>query len=501
MTTRDDRHLIDIVPDMVIAPNQTGGGESEIHTEWLREITSASRNTAVLNDLIGRTPALWYLGEHPATILRPRTRRAEVKALHMVRAVAIGPYHRGDRGLAFDDESKLPFLRYLRDQCGLDVEQCVATLGAARGRFRDEFADDDDAVAADLLRDEEKFVKMLLLDSSFVLVFVLMFSTGRRGTEERAATSVTREHFILHSALAQHADEVKLDLLVLENQIPFAAVKLLAASCSRLKLRSVEELVLGCFDGICPRRARGKVGLETTDGRFSHILHLFHWSRVPEDKYRVVSMPLKLLESDSDSERLITCAWELQRAALWFRKSSLDTAGTRQGGDLDMTFWSTAASPVALMIIPSFHILPYTAALLHNLVAFERYFHWAQGVCVTVHVARMEGLVRCPLDAALLRRRWVLGSVKCTDEEVVDFFRDIAAEATGVRMPEEYSEMLSAVARHRRRRASRWFGDFILHFFPSPWVSVSLAVVAALLILPAMLQTIYTILGYQSGSR
>jgi hypothetical protein len=184
---RSDHHTLDIAPpDMDVpatgrnSPNQTGGGE--IHTEWLRELTSVPRNAAVLKDLISRTPTLWFLGERPATtILRPRSRRAGVKALHTARAMAIGPYHRGDRGLAFD---------------------------------------------------EEKFVKILLLDSSFVLVFGLMF--GRPG----AAASFTMEHLVLHSALAQHADEIRLDLLMLENQVPFAAVKLLAASCRRLKLRA-----------------------------------------------------------------------------------------------------------------------------------------------------------------------------------------------------------------------------------------------------------------------
>ncbi|XP_044973290.1 uncharacterized protein LOC123440809 [Hordeum vulgare subsp. vulgare] len=496
INSENDGHLIDIAPSPTIgrnAVNQSGGG-GEVHTEWLRELTPASRSTAVLNELIGRTPMLWYLGGRAATILRPRSRRADVKALHTVRAVAIGPYHRGDGGLAFDDEAKLPFLRYLQDRCGLDVEQYVAALGATRGGFRDEFADDADPVAADWLRDEEKFVKMLLLDSSFVLVFSIMFSKTGGGEERAAAASVTREHFILYTAVSQYADEIILDLLVLENQIPFAVVKLLAASCRGLRLRSVEELVLGCFDGVCPRRARGKVR-QTTDAKFHHILHLFHWSRVPENKYRVLSTPLKLLEAKEESEWLIPCARELQRAAVWFRKAKLD-ARERHGGDLDMQFWSTAASPVAVMTIPSFHILAYTTALLHNMVAFEKHFHWANGVCVTTHVVRMEGLIRCPQDAALLRRRWALGSVKYTDEEVVDFFRGIVAEASGVRMPQEYGEMLGAVARHRRRRSSRWYGDFILHFFPSPWVSVSFAVVAALIIVPAMLQTVYTILGY-----
>uniref|UniRef100_A0A8R7RAN1 DUF4220 domain-containing protein n=2 Tax=Triticum urartu TaxID=4572 RepID=A0A8R7RAN1_TRIUA len=248
---------------------------------------------------------------------------------------------------------------------------------------------------------------MLLLDSSFVLVFSLMF--GKAGRSE-----VTRDRFILYTALAQYADEIKLDLLVLENQIPFAVVKLLATSCRGLKLRSVEELVLGCVDGICPTRARGKAELllrETTDARFHHILHLFHWSRVPENKYRLLSVQLKFREATEESDQsewLMPCARELHRAAVWFRKPSLDGA-ERHGGDLNMEFRSAAASPMAVMTIPSFHILAYTAALLHSMLAFEKHFHWAHGACVMVHLRRMEGLIRCPQDAALLRRRWILG--------------------------------------------------------------------------------------------
>jgi hypothetical protein len=34
------------------------------------------------------------------------------------------------------------------------------------------------------------------------------------------------------------------------------------------------------------------------------------------------------------------------------------------------------------------------------------------------------------------------------------------------------------------------------NFFPSPWVAVSLAIVVALIFVPTMLQTVYTMLGY-----
>ena len=64
-------HLIDIAADANLgaalgttyggaAPVGGGGGNEK---KWLRKLTSATVNTAVLRDLISRTPMLWYLGE------------------------------------------------------------------------------------------------------------------------------------------------------------------------------------------------------------------------------------------------------------------------------------------------------------------------------------------------------------------------------------------------------------------------------------------------------
>ncbi|KAF8663623.1 hypothetical protein HU200_055345 [Digitaria exilis] len=487
-------HRIDIAPDasmgVAIGTIDGGavpaGGDRANEKKWLRKLTSATVNTAVLRDLISRTPMLWYLGERSGTIFRPCARRERVEALHAVRAVAIGPFHRGDPGLPFPEDAKLPFMRYLQDQCGLDAGGYVAALFLERDRLRDEFA-----AADETLDDEDRFLEMLLLDSCFVLVVSMMLSkagTGDDADSVARAASISRDYFILHMAVAQHADDIKLDMLVLENQVPFAAVKLLAASCPGLKLRhSVEELVLGCFDDICPKRARraGEAG-----GDFHHVLHLFHWSRVPKDKYCVLSTPRTLLKIKKESERLFPCSMELRRSAVWFRQASSVC------GDLDMWFWCHPASPVAVMSVPCFHVHEYSAAVLHNLVAFEKHFYWAYGACVTAHVARMEGLVRCSQDAAMLRKRGVLGSTRRTDSELVALFRELGEETVGARLPDEYGEMLDAVARHRGRRVSGWCGGFVLHFFPSPWVAVSLAAAVALIFVPSMLQTVYTMLSY-----
>ncbi|CAD6272494.1 unnamed protein product [Miscanthus lutarioriparius] len=348
--------------------------------------------------VLGAPPGLPRTG----TIFRPCARREPVEALHAVRAVAIGPFHCADRGLPFPDDAKLPFMQYLQDQCGLDVDGYVAVLSLERDRIHDEFGADNDSDGAtvEILENEEKLLEMLLLDSCFVLV-------GNAADSVTRAASISKDYFILHMAVAQHADDIKLDMLVLENQVPFGAVKLLAASCPGLKLRnSVEELVLGCFDDLCPKRARRAGDSVAGSGEFHHFQHLFHWSRVPKDKYFVLSTPRTLLKIKKESERLFPCSMELRRSAVWFREASSSC------GDLDMWFWRHPASPVAVMSVPCFHVHEYSAAVLHNLLAFEKHFYWEHGACVTAHVARMEGLVRCPQDAGMLRKLGVLASTR-----------------------------------------------------------------------------------------
>jgi hypothetical protein len=116
--------------------------------------------------------------------------------------------------------------------------------------------------------------------------------------------------------------------------------------------------------------------------------------------------------------------------------------------------------------------------------------------CVTTHVAQMKGLVRCTSDASFLRRRGILASSRLTDAELFCCFRELGAHTVGASLPNEFGDMLDVVACHRSRRISSWCGGFVLHFFPSPWVAVSLFIVAAIFVVPSLLQTVYTMLGY-----
>ncbi|KAM0907833.1 hypothetical protein ACQ4PT_015865 [Festuca glaucescens] len=97
-------------------------------------------------------------------------------------------------------------------------------LSAERDQLRGEFADNDAAEDADMA---------LLLNSCFLPVISMMLSktgVGEDAGSAARAAFINQEYFILHIGVAQHAMQIKIDMLVLENQTPFAAVKLLVAS-------------------------------------------------------------------------------------------------------------------------------------------------------------------------------------------------------------------------------------------------------------------------------
>jgi hypothetical protein len=61
-----------------------------------------------------------------------------------------------------------------------------------------------------------------LLDICFVpmvSMMVIKMGVGEDAGSTSRATSINRGYFILHMVLAQHAEQIKLDILVLENQI------------------------------------------------------------------------------------------------------------------------------------------------------------------------------------------------------------------------------------------------------------------------------------------
>ncbi|XP_073002218.1 UPF0481 protein At3g47200-like [Typha latifolia] len=396
------------------------------------------------------------------------------KELHQVRAVAIGPYHRGNNDRIITDDYKWQFVRYMVQCYKLKTEEYLRFMKSREPLARGYYSDG----ASEM--DSESFLEMLLVDSCFIL-FVI-----NKLRQSSGPGYVAHEFMRLSMDVSSNAKLIKIDLLRLENQIPFFAIKRIIVDSTNAKnfiQGSIEKIALSFFDDLYPQRNRDIQN--RCFPRFHHLLELFHWSRVPNGKYKLQNSSLIAMKKEPTLH--IPSATELQESATEFTKKG-------SGSFLDITFKHGAFNIWAAMEIPTLHIHDYSTSIFHNLIAFENNYLNC-GLCVTAYSACMARILQSEKDAKLLRRRGILAKTQKTDIEVVRFFEGLSDEIEGAQMPDDLFSLYSTVMGHHENQLSKYYGEFKLHYCLNPWITVSV-IGATLLFILTLIQTIYTMLGY-----
>nr|CAD1831545.1 unnamed protein product [Ananas comosus var. bracteatus] len=144
-------------------------------------------------------------------------RKADGREPPEPRAVAIGPYHRDcNNQLKFNDDYKLEITRFMAKYCSLDTKM-----------FLKEMEENEEAVRSCYNKDlsewsSTEFQMMLLLDSSFILFMMDGFCTRNLEPDYHYV-----EYMALLLDVREHSEPIKLDLLTVDNQIPFFAIEIL----------------------------------------------------------------------------------------------------------------------------------------------------------------------------------------------------------------------------------------------------------------------------------
>nr|CAD1824414.1 unnamed protein product [Ananas comosus var. bracteatus] len=347
------------------------------------------------------------------------------------------------------------------------------------------------------VEDDKGFAEVLLLDSYFILFMLTSSESVLMSREIRSRLMlIESDHSSTENPpsplvmprvneLVLHRDNIMLDLLILDNQIPFFVVEELF---EELKLeKPLHDYALEFFGTIHPRPNRDRHRGQNIPPKFFHLLDLFHWSRVPENKYEVVSSS----HCQPDGvywARYTPTAMELRKSATVLEKKS-------SGSSLDIAFRrGRIISVIGVLNIPNLHIRDYSSFVFHNLIAFEMQSQ-SRGRCTMAFSAFMRNLLQSEEDVKLLRRRGILANTSMTDGELVDFFKRLSRLIENYQMPSDLYAVYYQVLSHHNRRMSRFCGSIILQYFPNPLVTLSVFAAVVLFVL-TLLQTIYTILSY-----
>uniref|UniRef100_A0A0D9XBU3 Uncharacterized protein n=1 Tax=Leersia perrieri TaxID=77586 RepID=A0A0D9XBU3_9ORYZ len=410
---------------------------------------------------------------------------------------AIGPYHQGSaQPPLITYAKKCGIVKYLT-QFNLDV---INFLGWARNneeRARRCYERESLEISS------EEFAKMLLLDGCLLLfaVFLLRPSVreDQRPVDLARDADHGREFNYLSADISFHMKQTRLDLLKLHNQIPFFVLTELH---SRLKgtlfngiNHSLEELALSCFQDVHPiglihprMHGHGNSGGDRFPSTVHHLLHLFHWSLVPREKHAVGISSMLPREPESH----LPSATELHEESMTVFRKQKKAKGRNLC--LDITFESNMLATRGTMRLPSLHIRGYTKAVFRNLISFEQ-SHLRCGHGVTAYAICMSRLLQTETDAKLLRNNGILPHTQQTDQEIVDFFRQLVDECRDTCVPDDLLKLCNSVAAHHRSMGVRFVKGFVLQCFPKQTVTF-FVIFGAIISIATLVHTIHSMYRY-----
>lgn len=436
-------------------------------------------------------------------------------ARDVVVVAAVGPYHLLSPpapAALITRTKKCGIVVFLARRFGLDAADFLGWARRNEARVRGCYERDSLAAAVSV-----DLAEMLLLDGCVVLfaVFLLRTSVCEDQRPSKLAREVVhgREFIYLSADISLHMKETKIDLLMLHNQIPFFV---LAELHRRLKdtlfkniNHSLEELALSCFDDIHPSSFRCRRVRDAHGGamvvaaaaasasaannqfppRIHHLLHLFHWSRVPMRKHQVGIASIV----PKEPERHLPCATELEESLVRFRKQPPRAAGCG-GSALDISFQRRMLGVCGEMSMPELCVHKYSDCVFRNLIAFEQnYVRCDLGV--TAYCLCMARLLQSEADVKVLRKRGVLVHTQRTDREIVEFFRDMRDEYGDTLMPEDLLALCRDVGAHRRSKARGVVKGILLQCFPRQTVTF-FVIFGAVISIATLINTVHTMYRY-----
>ncbi|XP_010907736.3 UPF0481 protein At3g47200 [Elaeis guineensis] len=384
------------------------------------------------------------------------------------KVVAIGPYHRGNSVLLIKDDVKMWCVNYFISQHSLDLQKWLLDMTSREQEARSYYSED-------MSMDSRSFLEMLLLDGCFIFMAF------------KAMDSLTFDP-------EWPSDQIMLDLLMLENQIPFfVLVQLCNGIGGKQEFRNFAgtfaEPYTGTFIHYALRSLDQTGMISDLDPpilpeQVLHLLHLFllslHPARFEPSRFEPINVAKQnIINYVFRTPTIVPSATELQdRSAVKFKKQS--------GSILEISFRN------GVMKIPFLEINDGSQAILHNLITFEQCYHPLIERHVTTYAAFMNCLINKERDVGLLERRGILLNRLPTSKDAASFFSKLCPRAKV--SPIYLKSLIDDVNRYHKKR-HRWYADLKLNYFSNPWMTIWVVAIAVLLIL-SLMQTYYSALSY-----
>lgn len=507
----------------------------------LNQETAATPQSSTMGREEEETDLNPWRTEKPTIFRVPEIIRLADHEAYEPNLISLGPYHRGVARLQAMEKIKPQYLHSFlrRTNPRKSMDECRNYIKKEELRVRCAYSEP-------IKMDSDQFVDMMLHDGCFVVEFLLRLYDQRDRPTKRPGVIINDDDVddsvvngeydpILASSWTEYF--VRLDMLLLENQLPLFLIRdLLSFVDPARAANSLKPLALQFFGGdFLPGRTKKlPEKLEAPIQKSRHILHLLHACiHPPKESKPPTNSPTRKFdisggkiyfggggqggrrrrgsflpsflgdcgmkrnscldccgEEQMDEDTIFTpltpstipCARELKDAGIEIkRKRQTDSF-------LDVTFSN------GRLEIPRIRAYNVSNAILRNLIAFEQLYP-DRGTHVTDFTYLIDCLIDTADDVAILRDADILVSTMGSNKAVASLFNRMCKKVVVEPKNGHLWRVFEEIPKHCEKRANKWRAMLNHTYFGNPWTGISVVAAILLFILTAV-QTVLTILSY-----
>ncbi|KAM3702468.1 hypothetical protein ACJW31_04G028000 [Castanea mollissima] len=376
------------------------------------------------------------------------------KEAYTPQIISIGPFHHQTSRLKAMQEHKERFFRSFLKRSQINLECLVGTIKDMEGSIRGCYEETNDL-------DSNSFVKMILVDASFILELLI-----------RNDSQKTEDH--LDGVLGEpRASAVMLDLLLLENQLPFFVIEKLH------QLAFPFPSAFSNYDSLL--RLSIKYFRDCYNFQFRHDLpnvEIDHFT----DLLRTVQLPppKKQQKRRCSQNFLFYTATQLHEAGVNFKVGTSECC-------FDIKFEK------GVLEIPKLELDDWTEVLTRNIMALEQTCY-IKDAYFTDYFCLMDSLINTRIDVDLLCDKKILVNSLGDNDAAKSMINNLNNGIILVSKGDNYVNLCNELNNFYDEPWHSWKATLKSQYFSTPWRAAS-TVAAIILLVLTFIQTACSIIS------
>ncbi|CAK8568651.1 unnamed protein product [Lathyrus sativus] len=313
----------------------------------------------------------------------------------------------------------------------------------------------------------QELVKLILIDSGFIIELFWRFYYDDWSQDDA---------FLLKPWLASH---IRLDLLLLENQLPFFILEKIfnisfttsnsTHTSAKTKIPSFLDLTFDYF----AYYNKSNLVSDNSDisiRHFTDLIRIFHLQHPLERRPRRIDEPMKHLH----------CVTELLEAGVRFK------VNTKSECLLDLRFSGR------VLEIPQLKVEDWTEILFRNMVALEQ-CHYPYESYITDYVAVLDFLINTGRDVDILVQKGILVNWLGNSDSVANLFNSLWKNVTHLNFNSHYSVLCEDLNGFCSDPLHKLKATLRRDYCSSPWQTAA-SIAGILLLILSLIQSVCSVL-------